>query len=80
MVLGDVWLALTIASYDWKSELIYIDRNSTTGAEDIEAKENVRRTVDAIATTDLEHGTGFNDHRELEEHGKLHCSHRHATS
>ena len=79
MVLGNVLIALTITSYDWKSELIYIDRYSTTGAEDIEAKENVRRTVDAIATTDLEHGTSFNDYRELEEHGKLRRSHRHTT-
>ena len=62
----------------WEGELIYIDCDSTAGAQNVEAKENVRRTVDAIATTDLEYGTGFNDYRELEEHGKLHCSCYHA--
>jgi len=58
---------------------MYIDCDSTAGAQNVEAKENVRRTVDAIATTDLEHGTSFNDYRELEEHGKLRRSHRHTT-
>jgi hypothetical protein len=55
--------------------LIYKDCNPTAGTSNIEAEKNVRRSIDATSTADLEHGTGVHDHRELEEHRKLFSSH-----
>jgi hypothetical protein len=52
-----------LAWYDKSSNAnIYIDGHPATSSANIEAKENVRRSVDAIAAADLEHGAGIYDH------------------
>jgi hypothetical protein len=51
--------------------LIYTDRDSTARTSNIKAKENVRRSIDAASTTNLEHGTSVHDHGEFEKHRKL---------
>jgi hypothetical protein len=58
----------------FRQVLIYIDCYSTASTSNIEAEKNVRRSIDATSTTDLEHGTGVHDHREPEEHRKLFSS------
>ena len=44
--------------------------NPTTGTTYIEAKEDVRGSIDAASTANMEYGAGFHDHREFEEYGE----------
>jgi predicted branched-subunit amino acid permease len=55
----------------FRQVLIYIDCNPTAGTSNIETEKNVRRSIDAAPTTDLEYGAGVHDHREPQEHRKL---------
>lgn len=43
--------------------------SATEGTEDIEAKENVRRSVESASTANLEHGASGHDDGKLEEYG-----------
>jgi hypothetical protein len=63
MLRGDRFFGSGLAWYDKSSNAnIYIDGHPAASSANIEAKENVRRSVDAIAAADLEHGAGIYDH------------------